>query len=418
MTYQQALPISDTAAAQRLHIKYESIVSTFIFMMLACSGISIIEPSPYDFLALITVPLWFFGGFRLHHSLMLILITWILYTIIGFIALTPYWHEPDPSLFQLQSLFLLVTVGFFSVYFSERTETRVEIAMIGYTCSALLAALVGIVGYMNIPGLGEFGTMYEGRASGTFKDPNVLGSFLILAITFLVSKLLMGTTRRPILVSICLGIAVIGQFLTFSRGSWTASVLALLMLSAFAYGRVAGPAMRKRIIVIGVTCVVLAIAGIAALLSDQSTRELLTLRASVTQDYDVGETGRFGNQMRAIQTLLGKPEGFGPLRLRLTFQLDPHNSYIGAFANFGWVGGFIWLFICSTTVFVGLRMMWRRSAIQHLAIGVVPAMCAMLLQGFQIDVDHWRHVYIGFGVVWGLEAARQRWEFSRHQSAG
>ena len=27
----------------------------------------------------------------------------------------------------------------------------------------------------------------------------------------------------------------------------------------------------------------------------------------------------------------------------------------------------------------------------------------------QIDVDHWRFLYLGFGAVWGLEIARQRW---------
>jgi hypothetical protein len=31
------------------------------------------------------------------------------------------------------------------------------------------------------------------------------------------------------------------------------------------------------------------------------------------------------------------------------------------------------------------------------------------LQAFQIDVDHWRHVYMLLGMVWGLEAARVTW---------
>jgi hypothetical protein len=31
------------------------------------------------------------------------------------------------------------------------------------------------------------------------------------------------------------------------------------------------------------------------------------------------------------------------------------------------------------------------------------------LQAFQIDIDHWRHIYLLLGMVWGLEAARVRW---------
>jgi predicted metal-dependent enzyme (double-stranded beta helix superfamily) len=36
------------------------------------------------------------------------------------------------------------------------------------------------------------------------------------------------------------------------------------------------------------------------------------------------------------------------------------------------------------------------------------------LQAFQIDVDHWRHVYMLLGMVWGLEAARVTWLASTH----
>jgi hypothetical protein len=39
------------------------------------------------------------------------------------------------------------------------------------------------------------------------------------------------------------------------------------------------------------------------------------------------------------------------------------------------------------------------------------------LQGFQIDIDHWRHVYLMLGMVWGLEAARLRWSQGRRAPA-
>ena len=31
------------------------------------------------------------------------------------------------------------------------------------------------------------------------------------------------------------------------------------------------------------------------------------------------------------------------------------------------------------------------------------------MQGFQIDIDHWRQIYLLFGAIWGLEAARVKW---------
>ena len=114
--------------------------------------------------------------------------------------------------------------------------------------------------------------------------------------------------------------------------------------------------------------------------------------------------------------LLDRPAGFGPLRFRLVFDLEPHNSYVGAFANDGWIGGFAWIFLVVTSIFVGLRLIFIPSPYRGLAQVFFPPLFALLLQGFQIDVDHWRQVFLCFGALWGLEAARQRW-IRREQKA-
>jgi hypothetical protein len=36
-----------------------------------------------------------------------------------------------------------------------------------------------------------------------------------------------------------------------------------------------------------------------------------------------------------------------------------------------------------------------------------------VLQAMQIDIDHWRHVYMLFGMIWGMEAARRAWQDSQ-----
>jgi hypothetical protein len=133
------------------------------------------------------------------------------------------------------------------------------------------------------------------------------------------------------------------------------------------------------------------------------------MRATLTQEYDEGVTGRFGNQLRSLLMLPNLPFGFGPLRFRLTFGLDPHNSFIGAFANEGWLGGLVWLMMAASSVFVGMRLMTRPSPYRRLAQIFFPALLAILLQGFQIDIDHWRQLYLMLGAIWGLEVARQRW---------
>ena len=39
-----------------------------------------------------------------------------------------------------------------------------------------------------------------------------------------------------------------------------------------------------------------------------------------------------------------------------------------------------------------------------------PSLFVFFLQAFQIDIDHWRHVFLLLGGVWGLETARVRWQ--------
>jgi hypothetical protein len=111
--------------------------------------------------------------------------------------------------------------------------------------------------------------------------------------------------------------------------------------------------------------------------------------------------------------LIDDPLGMGPLRWRLNFGLEPHNSYIGSFANGGWVGGVVFTGLVLVTGFVGFRLMSQDTPFRRHAQIVWPALLMFFLQAFQIDVEKWRHVYMMLGMVWGLEAARLAWRAGR-----
>ena len=61
------------------------------------------------------------------------------------------------------------------------------------------------------------------------------------------------------------------------------------------------------------------------------------------------------------------------------------------------------------TGFVGFRLCLTPSPFQRQAQIAWPGLFIFLLQALQIDVDHWRHVFLLFGMIWGLEAARLDW---------
>lgn len=377
-----------------------------LFIFFTC--FTFLTPSPYDFAAIPTILLWLLLGVRLHRSSLLFVGLLLLFHVGLLIALLPYLNEPDPVAWTLQSFYLMTTAIFFAMFFSDDTFRRAELALRAYTASCVFAAIAGIMSYFDTLGTGVLFKM-DGRAAGVFEDPNVLGSFLFLGAFYLVHNLVTGYTRRPVLSTLSLFVILVGIFLSFSRGSWMATIFGSALMIVLTYRASTIVAVRRRIIGITVVTVIAGATLLAGLLSVDVISERFADRATVTKDYDEGETGRFGNQRRGAAMLVDHPNGFGPLRWRLTFRLEPHNSYIGGFANGGWLGGLAFIGLVLTTAFVGFRLSLTPSPYRRLALIVWPALLMFFLQAVQIDVDHWRHVYMLFGMVWGLEAARQLW---------
>ena len=378
----------------------------WLFLFFTC--FTFLRPSPYDFVAIPTLLLWSLLGLRFHRAAIAIFALLLLYGTCLVISLLPYLDETLPGEWTFQSVYLIVTGVFFVMFFSDQTTRRVEFALGAYLASCLFAALCGILSYFDVLGDGVLFKM-DGRASGVFEDPNLLGSFLILAALYLIHNLITGRTRRILASLVALLVILACIFLSFSRGSWAACVLGIGLMTAMAWVTAPTRALRRRIAGLGAVALVCGGAMIAGLFAVDGVAARFSDRAVATKDYDEGETGRFGNQRRGMEMLLERPEGFGPLRWRRIFNLEPHNSYIGAFSNGGWLAGFSFLGIVLATAFVGFRLCLTPSPYQRLAQIAWPALLMFFLQGFQIDIEKWRHVYMMLGMVWGLHVAREIW---------
>ena len=91
---------------------------------------------------------------------------------------------------------MAVTVFFFAMVLSEDTAARLDMLRRGLIVGAMIASLAAIAGYFNlVPGGHDLLTLYE-RARGTFKDPNVLGAFLILPALFAAERRLRPPAKR------------------------------------------------------------------------------------------------------------------------------------------------------------------------------------------------------------------------------
>ncbi|MGL4240748.1 MAG: O-antigen ligase family protein, partial [Beijerinckiaceae bacterium] len=305
------------------------------------------------------------------------------------------------------SVYMAVMGIVVAAIFSEDTERRLKAMKAGYVFAGAVAAMTGIVGYFDIAGSGELLTRY-GRAMGTFKDPNVFSTYLILPFVFLVQGFFLGDHKRPVVAFAALLIISAGLFLSFSRGAWIVAICATLLCLGLCFLTARTNAVRVRIVLISLLGVgIFAILLIIALQFD-AIRETFEVRASLNQEYDVGETGRFGTHIRAIPFILDLPHGFGPTMFREYFPEDPHTTYLNAFSSYGWLGGVSYLALVCCTMIVGWKLVFRRSPWQREAIAIWSCFFFLMLQGIQIDTDHWRHFYLQLGLTWGLMLATQR----------
>lgn len=367
-----------------------------------------VEPAPFDLLAVIFIPVVLFTGFRLNGLLLTLAVILLLYNLGGFMSLAPWWHESVSVIFTVLSLYLAILCIFMAAFFAQDPVPRAELCMKAYTASAIVVAISGIMGYFNVFGLFETLTLY-GRAKGTFKDPNVYGPYIALGALYLMQLLALNRTRHVIATVLMLAVILFGLLLSFSRGAWGAFVISASLMILSGFLTAPNNQTRKRIVVLTVVVIATSILAIVIALLDESTRDLLVQRFAVTQYYDEGEKGRFGSQLRSLTDLIEMPNGYGPMRYKWVQGGDPHNSYVNAFASYGWLGGFSFIVLVAYSYFIGFRLIFKRSPVQHAAQVFFPCLFTSFLQAMQIDIDHWRHVFLFIAAVWGLEAARLRW---------
>lgn len=396
-------------------VSFPRMDESLFWLTVASGSVVSIEPAPYELLIIITFFLWAVRGFAIHRAVLPLIALVSAWTFGGFIALIPYWNEPDPVGYMFNTLYLSTTCLFFALFLYERTARRLELLFSAYVVSCVFAGAVTILTFVDGFGLAEE-LERAGRATAFFKDPNVLGSYLVIGFLVLVQRLLLGRAKNLWIELPSLGLVAAGLFLSFSRGSWGAAALALAMTVGFLIVTADSRRMRFRVAAGAAGVLMMVTVGVGAALSVDSVRTLFSERASLGHDYDEGPEGRFGHQIRSIPMLLDRPNGFGPLRFRLTFGLEPHNSYINSFASNGWLGGFSFIALMLSTSFVGFRLCLRSHPYRRQAQVLFPAAFVYFLQAMQIDIDHWRMFYLSVGSVWGLEAARLRWLTARERN--
>jgi hypothetical protein len=395
-------------AARALRIPAERLRCLLLWLTGVSGAIVLFEPSPYEVTTLLTLVTFVIGGLTLSAGLIPLAVLLILlntgYSISGWAVL----EDERVALWLYTSWYLAVTAMFFAAMLGVNTEARLNALMRGCLIGGVIAAVAAIVGYFRIfPSLNELLLLYE-RARGTFKDPNVLGAFLVLPTLLALQPVLCGRVQQAAKGALLLCLFVPAILLSFSRAAWGQVAYTAVLVLTLTFITSRSPAQRLRIVLLSLTGVVVLAGFIAALLSIDIVAELFKQRASFEQSYDLGAQGRFARYGLGAILALDMPFGIGPLQFAKYFPEDTHNSFLNAFMSGGWLAGVCYPALTALTLVFGIRAVFVRTPWQQTTITVFAALFGVVTESFIIDIDHWRHTFLLIGVMWGLIAATRR----------
>ena len=371
----------------------------------ASGAIVLIEPSPYEVMSFLTLAVFVIGGLTLSSALMPFAVLMVLintgYSISGWTV----GNEDGIVTWLVTSWYLALTALFFAAALGVNTEERLNALCRGCLIAGAIASIAAIVGYFRIlPSLNDVLLLYE-RARGTFKDPNVLGAFLVFPTLLALQRVIGGNLRQAFGGALLLGLFSAAILLSFSRAAWGQTAYTSLIVMALVLITTRSPAQRLWIVLFGIAGIAVLAMFIGALLSIDLVADLLKQRLSLEQSYDVGETGRFGRYILGALLALDKPLGIGPLQFHKYFPEDTHNSYLNAFMSGGWLSGACYPALMILTLVFGLRATLVRTPWQQTTIVVFAGFFGITSESMIVDTDHWRHTFLLMGVLWGLIAA-------------
>lgn len=383
---------------------------SLIWLLLAISSIVQIQPAPYDGLVVVLGLGFLAMGMRVPSGIrapaLLLGLFLLAYFISALCIPDPSFNfaTPGHSILALPTTALMIyTWLFFVSIVYEDPERVLKTIWKGYLVAAIIATAFGVLVHYNlihVSGMWTESAYAVGRVRGTFKDPNVYGPFVVVAIVYLVSTLETATRIGVLLRSALLGFLAWGILLSYSRGAWANLVVTLGIFLSLRIATARTKTHQLKVMLLTVTLILGATGGMASLILGGDMNSLFYERLGV-QSYDVDKGGRFDSQRKAFDHILRDPIGVGPGRAEHAIGRVPHNLYLYVPLEAGWLGaiglyGFILL-----TIVRSFSFCLQPTPLQRTYAVIFASTIGTALESFIIDTTHWRHMFLLWGMLWG-----------------
>lgn len=374
-----------------------SIIGTLVFL----SGFVLYEPAPSDLLLCLVVAIWAFAGLKLSRPMLPMIVLMLAYMAGGLLSFTQLDAFQKPAVYMAVTGFLVVSSIFFAAVIQVDTERRLQVIERSYVAAAIVCALIGILAYFGKFPHAELFTLYD-RAKGAFKDPNVFGPFLVLPLVVLTRAVLTDRLTNSFWRMAGILILLAGIFLSFSRAAWGLAVFALFLVTVLAFLTERRSSHRLRMLAYIAGGILVIALLLALLLSIPLVQDLFTQRFKLVQEYDGGRLGRFERHIIGFFLIQEHPLGLGPFQFGIRMGEDEHNMWLKGFTVYGWLGGFAYIALVVWTLVIATPLIFQKRPWTPFIQSVYAVYLGHLIIHNVIDNDHWRHLFLIYGLLWGI----------------
>jgi len=385
--------------SDRAHtLQHARLADWFIAFAVLLGGFVLFEPAPYEVVLAGLIVMFFLFGLKLNASIFPLLVAVTTFAIGGLISSFMIEEYMRGVIYNTVSLFLGLTSVFFALVIYQ-DKSRLRLIFRVYVVAAVITSFLGIAGYFGTPGFDLF-TRYD-RAQGAFADPNVFAPFLVAPAVYLIYGIMNRSLALLPIRGACFFIILAGIFLAFSRAAWGMTVISVGIFYLLLLFNEHSAKTRAKYILMGVAGLAVLIVSLIAALQLDAVASLFSERAQLVQNYDSARLGRFARHLIGFELATSNPFGIGNLEFGFLYGEDEHNVYLRALLSYGWLGFASWLAMVFWPLIVGFKLLfadrpWR----VYFQIAYVVFTCHALV-GWVIDIDHWRHIYLLLGVLWG-----------------
>lgn len=360
----------------------------FVCIYVFLSGFVFVEPSPAEIWFAVALPFLIFG-FRTNKSIIFafsaLFLPMLLSAFIGLISFGVFNFRFVTIDIYLFVFFFVLASYAKSLRKNPYQEKFLDQLMVPWALAGVINIIVGGFGYLTgITNLFGSQILKYGRLNGFFKDPNVLGPFLIPVSAYFLTRFLKGRGNGFLNLGLFLFFSF-GILLTFSRAAWLNYTVTMILLvgTALLSRRTRSKALGLFIVAPLIFLVFWYFADKVSLLGI-SLKDFILARLRF-QSYDVA---RFEAQRGFIDILSSANAffGIGPGNYELYSRMATHSlyaRYIGERGLFGF------------SLFVVFWVIVLKKVFKSRSRGfLIPVLFGQLINSFFIDSLHWRHLWL------------------------